>query len=71
MREDIGKQDYAKNLLDQLQQKAPQSTGGNAVAPNINNQSGTNTDGNTTQAVGEDDPVASLLVSLSLDKVIR
>lgn len=55
MREDIGKQDYAKNLLDQLQQKAPQSTGGNAVAPNINNQSGTDTDGNTTQAVSEDD----------------
>lgn len=55
MREDIGKQDYTEKLLQQLQQKAPKSTDGNTVAPNTNNVSGTNADGNTSQSVSEDD----------------
>jgi hypothetical protein len=56
LREDLGKQDYASQLLNQLQNKAPTSTGGNTVAPNKNNDaSGTGTDGHTNQTVSESD----------------
>jgi len=36
MREDLSKQDYAKNLLDQLQNKAAEPTTANTAMPNNN-----------------------------------
>ena len=42
IREDVVKQDYAAKLIEQLQNKAPNTTNGSPVAPNTNN-SGTNT----------------------------
>jgi hypothetical protein len=42
MREELGKQDYASKLLDQLQNKAPTPTGGNS-AMSKENTGGTNT----------------------------
>jgi hypothetical protein len=57
MREDLGKQDYASQLLDQLQKKAPTTTDGKPVAPNTNKNdtSGTDTGGHTNPAVSEND----------------
>lgn len=55
MREDLGKNDYAAKLLEQLQNKAPDPTTGQTVASNNNNLSGTNADGNTNQTVSDDD----------------
>lgn len=52
MREELAKQDYASKLLDQLQSKAPESTNGNAVAPNQNN--GSTTPSDTKPEVSED-----------------
>lgn len=42
LREDVTKQDYASKLIDQLQNKAPNTTNGSPVAPKENN-GGTNT----------------------------
>lgn len=53
MRDDLGKQEYSKQLLDQLQGKATQPTSVNSVAAN-NDNGGTNTDGNTQPQVSED-----------------
>lgn len=53
MREDMAKQDYAKTLLDQLQNKAADPTTANTAMPN-NNTGGT-TDGNTNPNLSEDD----------------
>tara|TARA_R110000737_G_scaffold326745_3_gene340618 strand:+ start:285 stop:1058 length:774 start_codon:yes stop_codon:yes gene_type:complete len=53
MREDLGKQDYAQKLLDQLQNKAADPTTANAAMPN-NNTGGTS-DGNTNPNLSEDD----------------
>jgi hypothetical protein len=53
MREDLGKQDYAKNLLDQLQNKAAESTTANTVTPT--NNIGDTSDGNTNPNLSEDD----------------
>jgi hypothetical protein len=54
MREDLGKQDYAQKLLDQLQNKAADPTTANAAMPNNNNTGGTS-DGNTNPNLSEDD----------------
>tara|TARA_R110000803_G_scaffold167327_2_gene230555 strand:- start:136 stop:921 length:786 start_codon:yes stop_codon:yes gene_type:complete len=64
MREDLGKQDYASQLLTQLQQKAPSPTVGNTVASNNNNESGTYADDNTNQPV--DDELLKSLVEKTL-----
>ena len=53
MREDLSKQDYAKNLLDQLQNKAAEPTTANTAMPN-NNTGGTS-DGNTNPNLSEED----------------
>lgn len=55
MREDLGKNDYAAKLLEQLQNKAPDPTTGQTVESNNNNLSGTNPDGDTNQSVSDDD----------------
>ncbi len=54
MREDMSKQDYAKSLLDQLQNKAAEPTTAKTAMPNNNNNGGT-TDGNTNPNLSEDD----------------
>ena len=54
MREDLGKQDYAAKLLDQLQNKAADPTTANAVMSNNNNIGGTS-DGNTNPNLSEED----------------
>jgi hypothetical protein len=56
MREDLGKQEYSKQLLDQLQNKATAPTNVNTVAPTNNNKDNgsTNTDGNTQPQVSEE-----------------
>jgi hypothetical protein len=53
MREDLGKQEYSKQLLDQLQNKATAPTNVNTVVPKKNNGS-TDTDGNTQPQVSEE-----------------
>ncbi len=53
MREDLGKQDYAKNLLDQLQNKAAEPTTANTAMPN--NDTGGTSEGNTNPALSEED----------------
>jgi len=53
MKEDLGKQDYAKQLLDELQNKAADPTTANAAMPN-NNTGGTS-EGNTNPSLSEDD----------------
>lgn len=53
MREDMSKQDYAKSLLDQLQNKAAEPTTAKTAMPNNNN--GGTTDGNTNPNLSEDD----------------
>lgn len=52
LREEVAKQDYAAKLLDQLQNKAPNTTNGNAVAPNQNN--GSTTPSDTKPEMSED-----------------
>jgi len=54
MREDIQKQDYAKSLLEELQNKATSPTNVKSVVANNDNKGGTNTDGNTQPQVSED-----------------
>jgi hypothetical protein len=44
LREEVAKQDYSAKLLEQLQNKAPNTTNGNPVAPNQNNGSTTPSD---------------------------
>lgn len=53
MREDLEKQDYAKRLLEELQNKATSPTNVKSEAAN-NNNGGTTTDGNTKPQVSED-----------------
>lgn len=53
LREDLGKQEYSKQLLDQLQNKATQPARVNTEAANINN-GGTVTEGNTQPQVSEE-----------------
>lgn len=53
LREDLGKQEYSKQLLDQLQNKATQPASVNPVAANKDNGS-TATEGNTQPQVSED-----------------
>jgi hypothetical protein len=53
MREDLGKQEYSKQLLEQLQNKATAPTNVNTVVPNNNNGS-TNADGDTQPQVSEE-----------------
>ncbi len=54
MREDMAKQDYAKSLLDQLQNKAAEPTTANTAMPNNNNTGGTE-EGNTNPNLSEED----------------
>lgn len=54
MREDMSKQDYAKSLLDQLQDKAADTTTAKTAMPNNDNTGGTS-DGNTHPNLSEDD----------------
>jgi hypothetical protein len=54
MREDLGKQDYASQILQQLEGKASATTNEKPLESN-NNNGGTNTEGNTNLAVSEDD----------------
>jgi len=53
MREDLSKQDYAKTLLDQLQNKAAESTTANTVTPK--NNIGDTSEGNTNPNLSEED----------------
>jgi hypothetical protein len=53
MREDLQKQDYAKTLLEELQNKATSSANVKSVVAN-NNNGGTDTDGTTQPQVSED-----------------
>lgn len=53
MQEDMSKQDYAKSLLDQLQNKAADPTTAKTAMPN-NNTGGT-TEGNTNPSLSEED----------------
>jgi len=56
MREDLSKQDYAAQLLQQLEgKKASAPTNEKPLESNNNNNGGTNTEGNTNLAVSEDD----------------
>ena len=71
LREDLGKQEYSKQLLEQLQAKATESTSVKTEAPKDHN-SGTHTDGNTQPKVGEDDLkslVSEQLTKLEKEKV--
>jgi len=55
MREDLGRQDYSKQLLEQLQNRQPGSTTGQTeVRSNNNNDSGANNEGNTSLDLSED-----------------
>lgn len=55
MREDLNKQDYASQLLQQLEgKKATAPTNDKTLASNNNNNGGTNTGDNTSLAVSED-----------------
>jgi hypothetical protein len=54
MREDMQKQDYAKTLLEELQNKAASPTNAKSVVANNNNNGGTETEGNTQPQVSED-----------------
>lgn len=53
LREDLGKQEYSKQLLEQLQNKATQPASVNPVVAN-NNKGSTATEGNTQPQVSED-----------------
>lgn len=52
LREELIKQDYTSKLLEQLQNKAPNTTNGNPVAPNQNN--GSTTPSDTKPEISED-----------------
>jgi len=52
LREEVTKQDYSAKLLEQLQNKAPNSTNGNSVVPNQNN--GSTTPSDTKPEMSED-----------------
>jgi hypothetical protein len=53
MREDLGKQEYSKQLLDQLQNKATESTTVNSAMAN-NKDNGSASEGNTKPEVSEE-----------------
>jgi hypothetical protein len=72
LREDLAKQDYAKQLIDQLQNKATESAPVKTEAPN-NDNSGTHTDGTTQPKVGGDDLkslVSETMTALEKEKVV-
>ena len=52
MREDLKKQEYQAQILDQLQNKATEST---AVKPEVSNNNGSTTEGNTNPTLSEED----------------
>ena len=52
MREDMKKQDYQAQILEQLQNKATEST---AVKPEVSNNNGSTTEGNTNPTLSEED----------------
>jgi hypothetical protein len=54
LREDLSKQDYAKTLLEQLQNKATETTNVKSEVRSNNNNSGAETEGNTSREVSED-----------------
>lgn len=54
LREELGKQDYSKELLSQLQNKAASSTSANTATSN-NNMNGVTATGQTNAALSEDD----------------
>jgi hypothetical protein len=53
MREDLSKQDYAKDLLEQLQNKAADTTNAKNAMPN--NDTGGTSEGNTNPSLSEED----------------
>ena len=53
MREDLSKQDYAKDLLEQLQNKAADPTNAKNAMPN--NDTGGTSEGNTNPSLSEED----------------
>ena len=72
MREDLSKQDYAKSLLDQLQNKAAESTTANIAMPK--NNIGDTSDGNTNPNLSEEDLkslVERTLTERDKDSVIK
>ena len=52
LREDLKKQEYQARILDQLQNKATEST---AVKPEVSNNNGSTTEGNTNPTLSEED----------------
>ena len=73
LREEVAKQDYAKQLLDQLQSKATDSTTVKTEEPKVDNNSGTHTDGDTKPKVGEDDLkslVSQTISALEQEKIV-
>ena len=52
MREDLKKQEYQAQILDQLQNKATEAT---AVKPEVSNNNGSTTEGNTKPTLSEED----------------
>ena len=55
MREDLSKQDYTKELLDRLQDKAAESTAAKTAMPNNNNDIGGAGEENTISETSEED----------------
>ncbi len=73
LREDQAKQDYAKQLLEQLQNKATEPTPVKSEAPK-DDKGGTHTDGNTQPKVGGDDLkslVSETMTALEKEKAIQ
>jgi hypothetical protein len=74
MREDLGKQDYAAKLLDQLQNKAADPTTAKPVMPNNNNDIGGTSEGNTNPSLSEEDLkslVEQTLTAREKDSVVK
>ena len=74
MREDLGKQDYAAKLLDQLQNKAADPTTAKPVMPNKNNDIGGTSEGNTNPSLSEEDLkslVEQTLTAREKDSVVK
>jgi len=74
MREDLGKQDYAAKLLDQLQNKAADPTTAKPVMPNNNNDIGGPSEGNTNPSLSEEDLkslVEQTLTAREKDSVVK
>ena len=74
MREDLSKQDYAKDLLEQLQNKAADPTTAKPVMPNNNNDIGGTSEGNTNPSLSEEDLkslVEQTLTAREKDSVVK